>query len=189
MSKSRDLLSAIRSENISEIEELILAIGADRAFGRYLTEDFSGRTLIHWIQNFPSGRSLWWIIHPELMILALKHSPFITIGYKVKLLSLCNNYLGIDSGESSNTQVDRRNLAKRHFIKEVTDSRVEDLRNAIFDTSTPEDRKLIETAVEMQEKIRYRDTAIGPQSKYIEAAILAIGSISENQYGHPTLPS
>ena len=58
--------------------------------------------------------------------------------------------------------VARRNLAKRHFIREVTDSRVEDLRNAIFDTSTPEDRKLIETAVEMQEKIRYRDTAIAP---------------------------
>jgi len=152
--KSRDLLSAIRSENISEIEELILAIGADRAFGRYLVNDFSGRKLIHWIQDYPSGDPRRWIVHPELMVLALKHSPFITISYKLKLLSLCNKYLGIDSGESSNTQVDRQipYFAKRQFIREVTDSRVEDLRNAIFDTSTPEDRKLIETAVEMQEK-------------------------------------
>ena len=154
MPKSRDLLSAIRSENISEIEELILDIGADRAFGRYLVNDFSGRTLIHWIQNFPNGDPRRWIVHPELMVLALKHSAFITISYKLKLLSLCNKYLGIDSGESSNTQVDRQIpfFAKRQFIREVTDSRVEDLRKAIFDTSTPEDRKLIETAVEMQEK-------------------------------------
>ena len=153
MSISRDLFSAIRSENISDIEKLILDIGADRAFRRYLTEDFSGRTLIHWIQDFPGGDPKRWRMHPELMVLALKHSPFITISYKLKLLSLCNNYLGIDSGESSNTQVDRQsNLAKRHFIREVTDSRVKDLRNAIFDTSTPEDRKLINAAVEMQEK-------------------------------------
>ena len=154
MSISRDLLSAIRSENISEIEELILAIGADRAFGRYLVNDFSGRTLIHWIQNFPSGHPRRWIVHPELMVLALKHSPFITISYKLKLLSLCNKYLGIDSGESSNTQVDRKIdfFAKRQFIRGVTDSRVEDRRNAIFDTSSPEDGKLINAAVEMQEK-------------------------------------
>ena len=152
MSISRDLFSAIRSENISEIEELILAIGADRAFGRYLVNDFSGRTLIHWIQNFPNGDPRRWIVHPELMVLALKYSPFITISYKLKLLSLCNKYLGIDSGESSNTQASTCILAKRHFIREVTDSRVKDLRNAIFDTSTPEDRKLINAAVEMQEK-------------------------------------
>ena len=43
-------------------------------------------------------------------------------------------------------------MAKRYFITEVTDSSVEDLRNSIFDTSTPEDGKLINAAVEMQEK-------------------------------------
>ena len=152
MPKSRDLLSAIRSENISDIEKLILDIGAYRAFGTYLTEDFSGRTLIHWIQDFPGGRPPRWRMHPELMILALKHSPFITIRYKSKLLSLCNKYLGINLGESSSRTQVYRHMAKRYFITEVTDSSVEDLRNSIFDTSTPEDGKLINAAVEMQEK-------------------------------------
>ena len=153
MSKNRDLLSAIRSGNVSDIEKLILDIGGFRAFGSYLTEDFSCRTLIHWIQDFPRGRPPRWRMHPELMILALKHSPFITIAYKSKLLSLCNIYLGTNLGESSSKSNFYRHMAKRCFIIGIRDSSVEDLRNSIFDTSTPEDGKLINAAVENEGKI------------------------------------
>ena len=148
MSKYSDLLSAISSGNVSDAEKLILDIGPHIAFSRYAVNDFSGRTIIDLIHG-GFGRGLW-DIHPGLMAIAVKHSPFLTLGYKLKVLNLCNLFLGIAAGETSIDTTSGKRLAKsiafsgRRHRQNISRSEVENLRNTILDTATPEDRKIMD---------------------------------------------
>jgi hypothetical protein len=92
---SQDIHTAVKSEDIVGLERIIKKVGAEAAFGVHLTEDFTGRRLIHYIENFPTGlREYRTGIHPELLGLALKYDPNLKLGDRLRYLQVCDSFLG-----------------------------------------------------------------------------------------------
>ena len=55
MTLSNEIHSALYCEDIAGLEQIIKKVGAEAAFGVFLTEDFTDRRLIYYIENYPAG--------------------------------------------------------------------------------------------------------------------------------------
>lgn len=128
MSFKHEIHFALQDEDIVRLEQIIKKVGAKNAFGVFLTEDFTFRTLIHYMENYPSGlrnyRSSG--IHPEFLTLALKYDPYLTLGDRLRYLQYCDSRLA-------------RGIDEKRMLK---------FRKAILDI-TPADKKIL------MEKLRH----------------------------------
>ena len=147
MRLSNEIHSAIYGEDIAGLEQIIKKVGAEAAFGVFLTEDFSGRRLIHYMENYPSGLresrgfSIRTGIHPEFLALALKYDPELKLGRRLRYLHVCDSFL--DNGRN------RLAFAKRadedyftHYKKLHT--RIVKLRKLILDHAPDDEKNLMQ---------------------------------------------
>ena len=87
MAFSSEIHSALTDEDIVGLEQIIKKVGAEAVFGVFLTEDFSGRRLIHYMENYPMGlRESRTCIQPEFLALALKYDPELKLGARLRYL-------------------------------------------------------------------------------------------------------
>ena len=95
MRLSNEIHSALYGEDIAGLEQIIKKVGAEAAFGVFLTEDFTYRRLIHYIENYPTGlRESRTGIHPEFLALVLKYDPELKLGRRLRYLHVCDYFLG-----------------------------------------------------------------------------------------------
>ena len=95
LSFSRDIHTALHNEDIVGLEQIIKKVGAEAAFGVFLTEDFTGRRLIHYMENYPSGLQGYGAgIHPELLGLGLKYDTQLKLKDRLRYLHVCDSFLG-----------------------------------------------------------------------------------------------
>jgi hypothetical protein len=135
---SQDIHTAVKSEDIVGLERIIKKVGAEAAFGIHLTEDFTGRRLIHYIENFPTGlREYRTGIHPEFLALALKYDPELKLGRRLRYLHFCDSFLGT-------WRVGRfrgRGMAR---VSGINEESVVKLRKLILDSAPAEEKILMQ---------------------------------------------
>ena len=143
MTLSQDIHTAVKSEDIVGLERIIKKVGAEAAFGVFLTEDFSGRRLIHYMENYPSGLresrgfSIRTGIHPEFLALALKYDPELKLGRRLRYLHVCDSFLGT-------WRVGRfrgRGMAR---VSGINEESVVKLRKLILDSAPAEEKILMQ---------------------------------------------
>ena len=92
---SQDIHTALKNEDIVGLERIIKKVGAEKTFGVHLTEDFTGRRLIHYMEHYPSGLQEYRArIHPEFLALALKYDPHLKLEDRLRYLHICDSFLG-----------------------------------------------------------------------------------------------
>jgi ssDNA-binding Zn-finger/Zn-ribbon topoisomerase 1 len=138
---------ALASQDLLGMEQIIKEVGPEAAFGHYMTEDFTQRTLIHYFENYPKGLPLnGGRIHTEFLMLGLKYSPWITIGQRVTYLRKCDKAL--DYLASDNHSLIKYRQAYSGFgLRWMTPPNKETLvafRKSIFLRATAEERLLLE---------------------------------------------
>ena len=96
MTLANEIHTALKNEDIVELERIIKKVGAERAFGVLLTEDFSYRRLIDYMEHYPRGlKEYRGRIHPELLALAIKYDPHLKLEDRLRYLRICDtNPLG-----------------------------------------------------------------------------------------------
>jgi hypothetical protein len=134
---SQDIHTAVKSEDIVGLERIIKKVGAEAAFGVHLTEDFTGRRLIHYMEHYPSGLQEYRArIHPEFLALALKYDPHLKLEDRLRYLHICDSFL--DKGRT-------RRLRLRDFMAfatRVNEESIVKLRKLILDHA-PDDEKTL----------------------------------------------
>jgi hypothetical protein len=135
---SQDIHTAVKSEDIVGLERIIKKVGAEAAFGVHLTEDFTGRRLIHYMEYYPSGLQGYGAgIHPELLGLALKYDPNLKLGDRLRYLQVCDSFLG-------RWRVGRfrgRGMAR---VSGINEESVVKLRKLILDSAPAEEKILMQ---------------------------------------------
>ncbi len=143
---TNQLHGAIESQDLVSMEQIIKKVGAEAAFGVYMTEDFTQRTLIHYFENYPKGIEGDGKIHIEFLMLGLKYSPWITIRQRVTYLRKCDQAL--DYLTSDNHSLIKYRQAYSGFgLRWMTPPNKETLvafRKSIFLRATAEERLLLE---------------------------------------------
>ena len=138
MRLSNEIHSALYGEDIAGLEQIIKKVGAEAAFGVFLTEDFSGRRLIHYMENYPSGlRESRTGIHPEFLALALKYDPELKLGRRLRYLHVCDSFLGT-------WRVGRfrgRGMAR---VSGINEESVVKLRKLILDLAPADEKNLMQ---------------------------------------------
>ena len=143
MRLSNEIHSALYGEDIAGLEQIIKKVGAEAAFGVFLTEDFSGRRLIHYMENYPSGLresrgfSIRTGIHPEFLALALKYDPELKLGRRLRYLHVCDSFLGT-------WRVGRfrgRGMAR---VSGINEESVVKLRKLILDLAPADEKNLMQ---------------------------------------------
>ena len=133
-------------QDLVSMEQIIKKVGAEAAFGVYMTEDFTQRTLIHYFENYPKGIEGDGKIHIEFLMLGLKYSPLITIRQRVTYLRKCDQAL--DYLTSDNHSLIKYRQAYSGFgLRWMTPPNKETLvafRKSIFLRATAEERLLLE---------------------------------------------
>ena len=143
---TNQLHGAIEMQDLVSMEQIIKKVGAEAAFGVYMTEDFTQRTLIHYFENYPKGIEGDGKIHIEFLMLGLKYSPLITIRQRVTYLRKCDQAL--DYLTSDNHSLIKYRQAYSGFgLRWMTPPNKETLvafRKSIFLRATAEERLLLE---------------------------------------------
>ena len=99
MTLSQDIHTFLKNEDIVGLERIIKKVGAERAFGVHLTEDFTDRRLIHYIEHYPRGLKEYGArIHTELLALAIKYDPYLKLEDRLRYLHICDSFL--DNGRN-----------------------------------------------------------------------------------------
>ena len=151
---TNQLHGAIESQDLVSMEQIIKKVGAEAAFGVYMTEDFTQRTLIHYFENYPKGIEGDGKIHIEFLMLGLKYSPWITIRQRVRYLRKCDQAL--DYLTSDNHSLIKYRQAYSGFgLRWMTPPNKETLvafRKSIFLRATAEERLLLENDTVPQPK-------------------------------------
>ena len=143
MTLSNEIHSALYCEDIAGLEQIIKKVGAEAAFGVFLTEDFSGRRLIHYMENYPSGLresrgfSIRTGIHPEFLALALKYDPELKLGRRLRYLHVCDSFLGRMS-------VGRFRRTRMAFVSGIDKESVVKFRKLILDSAPAEEKILMQ---------------------------------------------
>ena len=136
---SQDIHTAVKSEDIVGLERIIKKVGAEAAFGVHLTEDFTGRRLIHYMEHYPSGLQEYRArIHPEFLALALKYDPHLKLEDRLRYLHICDSFL--DKGRT-------RRLRLRDFMAfatRVNEESIVKLRKLILDSAPAEEKILMQ---------------------------------------------
>ncbi len=142
MTLSQDIHTALRKQDIVGLERIIKKVGAERAFGVHLTEDFTDRRLIHYIEHYPRGlKEYRERIHPELLALAIKYYPHLKLEDRLRYLHICDSFL--DNGR------DRLAFAKRADEDNITHhkklrTRIVELRKLILDHAPDDEKNLMQ---------------------------------------------
>jgi hypothetical protein len=139
---ANEIRTALRKQDIVGLERIIKKVGAERAFGVHLTEDFTDRHLIHYIEHYPRGlKEYRERIHPELLALAIKYYPHLKLEDRLRYLHICDSFL--DNGRN------RLAFAKRadedyftHYKKLHT--RIVKLRKLILDHAPDDEKNLMQ---------------------------------------------
>jgi len=135
---SNEIHSALHDEDIVGLEQIIKKVGAEAAFGVFLTEDFTGRRLIHYIENYPTGLREYRVgIHPEFLALALKYDPNLKLGDRLRYLQVCDSFLG-------SWRVGRfrgRGMAR---VSGINEESIEKFRKLILDLAPADEKKLMQ---------------------------------------------
>jgi len=135
---SNEIHSALYDEDIAGLEQIIKKVGAEAAFGVFLTEDFSGRRLIHYMENYPSGlREYRTGIHPEFLALALKYDPELKLGRRLRYLHVCDSFLGRMS-------VGRFRRTRMAPVSGIDQESVVKFRKLILDSAPAEEKILMQ---------------------------------------------
>ena len=151
MTLSNEIHSALYGEDIAGLEQIIKKVGAEAAFGVFLTEDFSGRRLIHYMENYPSGLresrgfSIRTGIHPEFLALALKYDPELKLGRRLRYLHVCDSFLG-------RWRVGRfrgRGIAR---VSGINKESIVKLRKLIFDLAPADEKNLMQKLCLLKDK-------------------------------------
>ena len=138
MRLSNEIHSALYGEDIAGLEQIIKKVGAEAAFGVFLTEDFSGRRLIHYMENYPSGlRESRTGIHPEFLALALKYDPELKLGRRLRYLHVCDSFLGRMS-------VGRFRRTRMAPVSGIDEESVVKFRKLILDSAPAEEKILLQ---------------------------------------------
>ena len=138
MRLSNEIHSALYDEDIAGLEQIIKKVGAEAAFGVFLTEDFSGRRLIHYMENYPSGlRESRTGIHPEFLALALKYDPELKLGRRLRYLHVCDSFLGRMS-------VGRFRRTRMAPVSGIDQESVVKFRKLILDSAPAEEKILMQ---------------------------------------------
>ena len=138
MRLSNEIHSALYGEDIAGLEQIIKKAGAEAAFGVFLTEDFTYRRLIHYIENYPTGlRESRTGIHPEFLALALKYDPELKLGRRLRYLHVCDSFLGRMS-------VGRFRRTRMAFVSGIDKESVVKFRKLILDSAPAEEKILIQ---------------------------------------------
>jgi hypothetical protein len=143
---SQEIHTALKKQDIVGLEQIIKKVGAERAFGVHLTEDFSGRRLINFMEHYPRGlKEYRGHIHPELLALAIKYDPHLKLEDRLRYLKICDFYLddpvtlysrftrGADQGEP----------ASRHYFIKLR-HRIVKLRKLILDHAPDDEKNLMQ---------------------------------------------
>ena len=138
MTLSNEIHTAVKSEDIVGLERIIKKVGAEAAFGVFLTEDFTYRRLIHYIENYPTGlRESRTGIHPEFLALALKYDPELKLGRRLRYLHVCDSFLGRMS-------VGRFRRTRMAFVSGIDKESVVKFRKLILDSAPAEEKILMQ---------------------------------------------
>ena len=138
MTLSQDIHTALKNEDIVGLERIIKKVGAERTFGVHLTEDFTGRRLIHYMEHYPSGLQEYRArIHPELLALALKYDPHLKLEDRLRYLHVCDSFLGRMS-------VGRFRRTRMAPVSGIDEESVVKFRKLILDSAPAEEKILIQ---------------------------------------------
>ncbi len=136
MTLANEIRTALRKQDIVGLERIIKKVGAERAFGVHLTEDFTDRRLIHYIEHYPRGlKEYRGRIHPELLALAIKYDPYLKLEDRLRYLHICDtNPLAFAKRADEDTRT--------HYKKLRT--RIVKLRKLILDHAPDDEKNLMQ---------------------------------------------
>tara|TARA_B110001454_G_C12496046_1_gene340646 strand:- start:179 stop:649 length:471 start_codon:yes stop_codon:yes gene_type:complete len=135
---SQDIHTALKNEDIVGLERIIKKVGAERTFGVHLTEDFTGRRLIHYMEHYPSGLQEYRArIHPEFLALALKYDPHLKLEDRLRYLHVCDSFLGRMS-------VGRFRRTRMAPVSGIDEESVVKFRKLILDSAPAEEKILMQ---------------------------------------------
>ena len=138
MRLSNEIHTALKNEDIVGLERIIKKVGAERAFGVHLTEDFTGRRLIHYMEHYPSGLQEYRArIHPEFLALALKYDPHLKLEDRLRYLHICDSFLGRMS-------VGRFRRTRMAPVSGIDEERYLKFRKLILDSAPAEEKILMQ---------------------------------------------
>ena len=138
MTLSQDIHTALKNEDIVGLERIIKKVGAERTFGVHLTEDFTGRRLIHYMEHYPSGLQEYRArIHPEFLALALKYDPHLKLEDRLRYLHVCDSFLGRMS-------VGRFRRTRMAPVSGIDEESVVKFRKLILDSAPAEEKILMQ---------------------------------------------
>ena len=138
MTLSQDIHTAVKSEDIVGLERIIKKVGAEKTFGVHLTEDFTGRRLIHYMEHYPSGLQEYRArIHPEFLALALKYDPHLKLEDRLRYLHVCDSFLGRMS-------VGRFRRTRMAPVSGIDEERYLKFRKLILDSAPAEEKILMQ---------------------------------------------
>ena len=135
---SQDIHTALKNEDIVGLERIIKKVGAEKTFGVHLTEDFTGRRLIHYMEHYPSGLQEYRArIHPEFLALALKYDPHLKLEDRLRYLHVCDSFLGRMS-------VGRFRRTRMAPVSGIDEESVVKFRKLILDSAPAEEKILMQ---------------------------------------------
>ena len=138
MTLSQDIHTALKNEDIVGLERIIKKVGAEKTFGVHLTEDFTGRRLIHYMEHYPSGLQEYRArIHPEFLALALKYDPHLKLEDRLRYLHVCDSFLGRMS-------VGRFRRTRMAPVSGIDEERYLKFRKLILDSAPAEEKILMQ---------------------------------------------
>ena len=145
MTLSQEIHTALRKQDIVGLERIIKKVGAERAFSVHLTEDFTDRRLIDYMEHYPRGLEDYRAhIHPELLALAIKYDPHIKLEDRLRYLNICDFYL--DHPFTLYRHFPKRpgeeSVPAIHFKKLRT--RIVELRKLILDHAPDDEKNLMQ---------------------------------------------
>ena len=146
MTLANEIRTALRKQDIVGLERIIKKVGAERAFSVHLTEDFTDRRLINYIENYPSGlRESRTGIHPEFLTLAIKYDPHLKLEDRLRYLRICDTN---PSAFAKRADEDRRT----HFRNLRT--RIVKLRKLILDHAPDDEKNLMQKLCFIKDKYK-----------------------------------
>jgi hypothetical protein len=135
---SQDIHTTLKNEDIVGLERIIKKVGAEKTFGVHLTEDFTGRRLIHYMEHYPSGLQEYRArIHPEFLALALKYDPHLKLEDRLRYLHVCDSFLGRMS-------VGRFRRTRMAPVNGIDEERYLKFRKLILDSAPAEEKILMQ---------------------------------------------
>ena len=135
---SQDIHTTLKNEDIVGLERIIKKVGAEKTFGVHLTEDFTGRRLIHYMEHYPSGLQEYRArIHPEFLALALKYDPHLKLEDRLRYLHVCDSFLGRMS-------VGRFRRTRMAPVSGIDEERYLKFRKLILDSAPAEEKILMQ---------------------------------------------